>query len=203
MTSLGSYKKVPVSELLKMIGGPVTPATLAQRRAQQKVNAARRGREALRRAAGKIKASRKPPPAPPASPKPNINTLIRNANAAAARLGKSPSNTNMADYHRKRNLVINELGRANKTPRIKEILLNIRKRKNSIASNINWADKNRRWWTWQEIVAHELGAGPEPSPVVKYNPYNIPKNTGRPWKYPPPGMNTGSIARYLAARGAI
>jgi hypothetical protein len=199
--SLGSYKKVPVSELLRMIGGPVTPAIIAQRKAQQKANAARRGREALRRTVRKIKTKRPQPVS--GIRRPNINTLIGNANAAWKRLGKGHTNANMIDYHKKRNLVIQELSRNNKTPRINEILRNIHRRKNTIASGIDWADVKQRWWTWQEIVAAELGAGPSVPLLFNYNPYNIPKEPLSNWRLPPPGRNTGSITRLLAARGMI
>lgn len=184
--SLGSYKKIPVSELLKMIGGPVVPSTLANRRAQKsKPNAP------------KLNTPR--PPKPNTPPKPNINTLIKNANNAYALLNTGHTKESLANHHKKRNLVVKELGRANKTPRINEILRNINKRKNAIAKEIDWADKQQRWWSWQQIVAAELGGGQNSSTPSKPRVNNRPP--AKPWKTGPPGVNTASIARYLAARG--
>lgn len=130
----------------------------------------------------------------------SINVLIRNANEAGKRLaaGKYTEN-HVKDFIKKRNAVINTLGQNNKTPRMKEILLNIKRRKNTMSMNRIAG----RFLNWRQLIAIELNRTPGLPPVSRVQlPVSKPPN----WQYqsPPRGTgirNTAHLARFLAASG--
>jgi hypothetical protein len=229
MSNIAGYKRVSVASLMTdpFFARPVSPGTLARRRAaaneKRRANARsswraktkkalferrvarglawRRGRESLkRRVLEKQKAT-------------NINTLIKNADAAANAInrpieGGSPARRlAFLNFRRTRNLVLRELKARENQPRVKEILANVNRNKNALVRNINRTEKGAQWRRWREVVAedwlkHRISSGP-----VYYG--TVPKRPS-PKRSPPlptpnflKGWNTGSLARHLMKKGLI
>jgi len=135
----------------------------------------------------------------------NINTLINRANAALSNAEREGANKNVTIkiYHKARNAVINRLGAPSKSEKVKDILKKINANKNRIVNEVNWQNKNQRWWTWKQMVAYELGGGSNVGAPVPLSQFAPPKRV-RGWKPMPVTMNvanTAEMARLLAKAG--
>jgi len=172
-----------VASLFASLGGPNSPATLARRRATRKANAARRGREALRRAAAKIKiqrvrqsvarqsVARRQPPV-------NINThlksLINQANKLYLKPGSVPK------YSKLRNEIMNILERNNKTKFMKNVLANIELKKNNyFRQETNVFNKEGKFNSWRGRIAVRLGGKPRISEIQYKTPSPRRPSPGR------------------------
>ena len=173
------------------LGGTNSPNTLARRRAARKANAAQRGREALRRAAAKLKLQRMRQSVArqsaarrqtPVNINTHLNSLIKKANALynSAKVNKGGlisenKQKKMNEYAKLRKQIMKILERNNKTKFMTSILINISRKKNKYyLEGINAANKTGRWNTWRGLIASEIGAGPKlPEPfkgVVSLSP---------------------------------
>lgn len=162
-----------VASLFASLGGPNSPATLARHRATRKANAARRGREALRRAAAKIKIQRVRQSVARQSvrrqPTVNINThlksLINQANKLSLKSGSVPK------YSKLRTEIMSILERNNKTQFMKNVLANIELKKNNyVIQETNVFNKEGKFNSWRGRIALKLGGGPRISEIQYKTP---------------------------------
>lgn len=162
-----------VASLFASLGGPNSPATLARHRATRKANAARRGREALRRAAAKIKIQRVRQSVARQSvrrqPTVNINThlksLINQANKLYLKSGSVPK------YSKLRTEIMSILERNNKTQFMKNVLANIELKKNNyFRQETNVFNKEGKFNSWRGRIALKLGGGPRISEIQYKTP---------------------------------
>ena len=167
-----------VAGMWAALGGANSPNTLARRRAARKANAAQRGREALRRAAAKLRLQRMRQSVArqsaarrqaPVNINTHLNSLIKKANALynSAKANKSGlisenKQKKLNEYAKLRKQILKILERKNKTKFMKNVLINISRKKNEYyLEGINVANKTGRWNTWRGLIAMEIGAGPK------------------------------------------
>ena len=192
-TGLEKPLNMSVASMWAALGGTNSPSTLAKRRNARKANAAQRGREALRRAAAKLKLQRMRQSVArqsaarrqPVNINTYLNSLIKQANAlynsAKAHKGgilNENKQRQLNKYAKLRNEITNILGRENKTKFMKNILVNIARKKNQYYEGFNVANKKGRWNTWRGLIAAELGAGPQiPQHIKGVVPLPSPRRT--------------------------
>jgi hypothetical protein len=177
-TGLEKPLNMSVAGMWAALGGANSPNTLARRRAARKANAAQRGREALRRAAAKLRLQRMRQSVArqsaarrqaPVNINTHLNSLIKKANAlynsAKANKGGLISENKqkkLNEYAKLRKQIMKILERNNKTKFMTSILINISRKKNKYyLEGINAANKTGRWNTWRGLIASEIGAGPK------------------------------------------
>jgi hypothetical protein len=190
-TGLEKPLNMSVAGMWAALGGANSPNTLARRRAARKANAAQRGREALRRAAAKLRLQRMRQSVArqsaarrqaPVNINTHLNSLIKKANALynSAKVNKGGlisenKQRKLNEYAKLRKQIMKILERNNKTKFMTSILINISRKKNKYyLEGINAANKTGRWNTWRGLIASEIGAGPKlPEPfkgVVSLSP---------------------------------
>lgn len=163
-----------VSTMWATMGGTISPATLARRRATRKANAAQRGREALRRAAAKLKMQRMRQSVARQSvarrqPTVNINTHLKSLINQANKLYLAPRS--VPKYSKLRTEIMSILERNNKTQFMKNVLANIELKKNNyFMQETNVFNKEGKFNSWRGRIALKLGGGPRISEIQYKTP---------------------------------